>query len=190
MVGRVRSLSVYTEGKFVIKNMAASSGRSMMPYQGTFNGTTWSKAAVTAAPLVSLEYSGAAYNYIPGAYPFSALTTTAYNSGTGVDNEYGLSFQLPVPATLAGIAFNLAAAAGATFDVDFYSTGTTIGTSFSVTGNQSAATSAGMWYFAFPTPQALTANTTYRVSLRPTNTTSITLTIPTYPKAAALDQMG
>jgi hypothetical protein len=135
---------------------------------------TWAAAAVL--PNVLLEFSDGSFGTLSGAFPVSAVSTQSYASNTGGADEYALEFSFPFPVQVDGAMVSFSSSAtGADADIVLYD-GTTALETVSIDGNTVASTGGTRPTFVpFTQTQSLTANTTYRVALKPTTTTSIAL---------------
>lgn len=129
--------------------------------------TSWTKN--TNIPLVALEYSDGSYADC-GGYPTSAVTYLSWNSGSTPD-ERALRFSLPFPSRLKGVWFRGSVAGN--MDIVLYQ-GTTVLISQSIDKDQT--NQSGRYNkFYFNTTYNLAANTVYRLSLKPTTVTNISV---------------
>lgn len=156
------------------------------PYVDAFVGGAWAKNTAMA-PCMALGYSDGTYAPLQGFYPILTFTTQSFASNTAVTDEYALSFQMAVPCRLRGIA--AAIDGDGDYEVILY-TGTTATETITIDKDQRAGTASRLRYFMFPVGPTLAANTTYRLGIRPTTTTAITLQLWTMSTAAILDQMA
>lgn len=156
------------------------------PYVDAFVGGAWAKSAVQL-PLVSIGYSDGTYDYIAGTAPYSNITNQSYASNTAGTDEYALSFQVPWPCRLRGVAAEVDGEGD--YEVIIYS-GTSALETITVDKDIRGSVTRKLAYFRFPTGQTLTANTVYRLGIRPTTTTAIVLPIYTVNSAAIFDQMN
>ena len=154
------------------------------PYCDSFVGGAWTKPT-GILPCIAIGYSDGTYAYVPGLMPFSAITNQSYASNTAVTDEYALSFQMPVPCSLRGVAADVDG--DGDFEVVLY-TGTTATETIAVDKDQRQGTARRLRYFRFIQDRNLTANTTYRIGIKPTTTTAIVLSIFTVNAAAIWDQ--
>lgn len=188
MVAAVIEFNSWTDGNlniaYLSESFAGTSGPNF-PYIDHFTAA-WAKN--NRVPILGVEYASAAYHVIDGVWPVTLVTNTAFNSSSAAD-EIALRFQLPFPARLSGFAFGLTPAAGANFDVVLYS-GTTALDTFSFDGDHRGAALPYVYFGKFTNPQELAANTVYRLALKPTTTTSITISRFTVPSAAAMGQLS
>lgn len=147
-------------------------GEMEFPYTARFQASAWTRQN-NVSPTYYIEYSDG--STVPtGLFPASAVTATAFNNGSTPD-ERGIIFQLPFPITVAGFF--------GTFDTDgdqdvvlYDSDGTTALQTLSldkdIRGSTTAGTPGFRWHL-FPTTSALTANTNYRLVIKPTSVTSV-----------------
>ena len=157
----------------VIINGLTSDGNSThMPSTALF---TASWALNTSAPNVILEFTDGSFGCldatrlaIPAA---SAINTHTFSQNTASADEYALKFQFPFPCKVDGAwVVVLFASSTSNFSLILYdSDGTSALVTVTVDANAIAATSSGRIYAVdFPSEVTLLANTTYRLSVRPT----------------------
>lgn len=195
IVAAVLSYSAFTSATtLTLTTMGGGSdGRTGFPFNTFFNGASW--ANDIHFPVFSIEYATTTYNYIGGTFPISAITNQSFNSGTALKDEYALSFQMPFPCRLAGGCVFLQTAASGDFEIDLYDNTANPGSStlksisFSAINFEATGLIKPL-FFSFTSGQSLTANTNYRLSIRPTSANAIILPLMTYPLAQALDQMS
>jgi hypothetical protein len=137
---------------------------------------TGSWAISTSIPCVLLEFSDGTFGTLSGALPVSAVSTQSYASNTGGADEYALEFSFPFPVQVDGAMVSFSASGtAADADIVLYD-GTTALETVTVDGNTVVSTGGNRpTYVAFTQAHDLTANTTYRISVKPTTTTSISL---------------
>lgn len=126
----------------------------------TTDGTTWTSNV--AIPNVVLEFDDGTFGTLDGGVVFSAIDSTAYQSGTN-PNEHGLVFQLPFPAKIDGcwLALQLGNAAS-TATVELTDSSGSVINSCSVTFDGHQVVSTGFRPIFVPLPEtSLTANTDY-----------------------------
>lgn len=126
-------------------------------------------------PNVILEFSDGSFGTLFGAFPCSAVSSVALTTATTPD-EVALEMTWPGPVQIDGVGMliqtNSAAADG---DVVLY-TGTTATRTKSLLAEHSMASAATRPIVVpFDTTVDLAANTTYRMALKPTTTTAISL---------------
>ena len=184
VVAIVLSFTSYVAGNFQCNGLGGSAdARSSLPYTNNYNGTTWAKGRPW--PVAWVSYGGT-YYYLAHVFPITAISSLSFNLNTAVTDEYSLTFTLAFACRVAG-AMAWVSGSGA-FELTLYS-GTTALQTYAINPAQSGA-NAGPSYFTFPTPQVLAAATLYRLAIRPTTATSVTLQAFTLASAAAQDQMG
>lgn len=156
------------------------------PYNAHFT-TAWAKLLTNLG--FAIEYSDGTYAYIPTSYPISTLTTTLF-SNTPDLVEVGLKFQLPFAFSIAGTWMH-ADLDGDCESVLYDSDGTTVLRTVAVDKDvrSSALPQApGVWQFS--SSYIGRANTFYRVVLKPTSATDLTLYRSVYNATAHLNQLS
>lgn len=170
----------------VISGVNSSSASSInFPYVDAFTAS-WTKST-TSLTTVALEYDDGSYEYIPDTMPISAITNQAFASNTAGTDEYALSFQIPFQSRLKCIKFPLATAGD--FEIILY-TGTTATRTISVDKDTNSGVTHRINTWCFASPPTILKDTTYRVGIRPTTTTSITLPIVTVSSSSTMGQMS
>src|SRR3990167_1252024 len=154
------------------------------PYVGRFVGGAWAKTTTT--PVMSIEYDDGTHEFC-GLYPWATYANTTYNNGSTPD-ERALRFSLPYKCRVWGAEANITTASG---DADFVLyEGTTSLTSVTIDKDVVGTMSASRCVTKkFPSPQIITINTEYFLSVKPTSANSINLMEITTPSAAAMDEM-
>lgn len=152
------------------------------PYAEAFT-TAWGSRFGRAGSL-SLQYDDNSYEPIEGfVYPYSDLAAISYNT-TSTSDEYGLKFQLPFGCKVNGGW--MSSDIDGDGDIILYdSDGTSVLATTSIDKDQDA--NGGRFYFGFVTEITLTANTYYRLVLKPTTTTNLALRYFEVASAALLD---
>lgn len=165
--------------------IAAISGAAMAleyPYSALYTGT-WAKG--TNICCCALEYNDGSYAHVEGVFPFSAVANTAFNSGSTPD-ERGNMFQVPFPCRVTG--FWLWADLDGNCDIVLYdSDGTTALLTKSLDLDNRPVTTNARQVYPFNSTANLSANTNYRIVLKPTSATSVTLQEFTVNAAAVMD---
>lgn len=152
------------------------------PYAMGFT-TAWGTKLGRVGSL-SLQYDDNSYAPIDGfAYPYSDLTTIGYNT-TSTFDEYGVLFQLPFGGKVNG-AWMLSDIDGDAQVLLYDSDGTTVMATATLDKDQDA--NGGRHYVTFPSEVVVLANTSYRLVLKPTTTTTLTLFYFAVNSAALLD---
>ena len=132
----------------------------------------------------SLQYDDDSYEPIDGwVYPYLAFNAPTYNSGSTPD-ERGLKFQLPYTCKVDGGWAYCDLDGDAQF-VLYDSDGTSVLTSVTLDKDQDA--NGGRHHFTFTSKITLTADTYYRLILKPTTTTNLGLRDFDVSTAALLD---
>lgn len=159
------------------------SGSTRLPYGASFNGTSWSKS--NSLSVVAIEYSDGTFAEMPQTFPISAINTHVFSSSSNPD-EYALRFMLPFTARIAGI-WCMASTDG-DFELVVYN-GTTALSSTAFDKDIRQGTGGGVHYFRLAQPVTATANTVYRVAIKPTTTTGLTLFSMDVNNAAIMAQL-
>lgn len=124
-------------------------------------------------PNILFECDDGSFGAFAGTMPCSALGSTTVNSGSTPD-EYCMEFSVPFNCTICGAVAVTTAAAAGDFSIILYSGTTALQTESQDSTDQRSASSPGWTTVEFPETD-LTANTTYRLAVRPDTATSITL---------------
>lgn len=141
---------------------------SNFPYTDLFTAA-WVKDV--DIPVFSLEYDDGSYAHSPGVWPISAKPGTSFNTSSSPD-ERGLIFQMPFPFRVTGCWHHADIDAAA--DLVLYdSDGTTALETVSLDKDVRIGTSPRIFFLLFSGEQSLSANTNYRLVLKPTTTTNI-----------------
>lgn len=159
------------------------------PQPKLFTGISWTEPSVNLMPVMALKYSDGSYENVPGCVACSALNSVSFNSASPPD-ERGLYFQTPFPTRIRG-AFMWVdpAASGRDFDILLYAQGNntplaTLNVDSDAVGNFNNLR-GGM--YLFPSSVSLSANTNYRLTVRPSTVNSITLQEFDVASAAIMD---
>lgn len=160
-----------------------------LPYGALYTGT-WAKTADT--PIAAIEYDDGSYPTIFGI-PYSGSSTVAVSfsssttSGSGGD-ERGLRFSVPFPCSLFGMIVSMNIAAGADFDFVVYDEGSNVIASQSFDGNVCiTGTALQKVHCQFSSPVNLLPNATYRATIKPTTTTSLSMYEFNFLSTAAME---
>jgi hypothetical protein len=141
-------------------------------FTGTWGGVT------SVLPNVILEFDDGTFGTLDGSFSASAISSITYASNTAGSDEYCMEFSLPFPCKVDGaFVFCQSSAAGSDLSVILYD-GTTAmtGGTVAVDGNTFNASASGRKLdVTFDQEIALSANTTYRLALRPDTTSSVVL---------------
>lgn len=155
-------------------------------YCSLYDGSNWSKTGVGAVPIIALKYDDGNYYHIhPNVYPMSVQTAQTYNTGSSPD-EYAMRFQVPFACEVDGCWFRGILGSGGA-DLVLYDSGSSVLQTISLDKDivESNSRDTGHWH-RFPTVQALSANTTYRLALKPTSGSNTQLQIVTVNAAGHL----
>jgi len=163
---------------------AVEYNRLIFPYSVIFT-TVWAKQATDRNPTCSLEYDDGSYAVHPGVVPIKTRTTRSFGSSSTPD-ERGLIFQFPFPVRVAGAWAYLDA--DEAVDIVLYdSDGTTALQTISLDKDVRAANLVATQIYPFDTTSELSANTNYRLVIKPTTTTFIRVMDFTIDTAAIMD---
>ena len=155
-----------------------------LPY-GDLYTTAWAHA--DRIPIIALKYDDGTYESYP-CIPLSAITAIAFNTGSAA-TIIGAKFKLPFPARAVGCYVYLDLDANA--DLILYADGSP-GTelmNISLDSNKRRATSGQLFRILFDAPVSITKDTWYRLALKPTTVTSITLYHMDAASTAIIDGM-
>lgn len=188
VLAAVIRIETFVDGNLQINvHNATDSNWGGFPYIDSNTTGAYSKLSLNQ-PLLALKYDDGTYAFIGGhSYPFLAPSTTiSLNTGTNPD-EVGNIFRLPFPCKIGGAWFALTQAAAADFDIIIYdSDGITALTTQSTDGDL-GPTTAKLRFHCFDAEVQLSANTDYRMAIKPTTATSITARYSDINAAAIMD---
>ncbi len=169
--------------------MGSTTG-AMYSSWGVYNtgGGGWTKNAYSA--VGSLEYSDGTHYCIPDVFGFIPGTAT-FNSGTGTADEYGNVFNLPVDIVLHGFMIYYSSTTTSTHNLCYY-TGSTLTEAVSILGaaNDGAPTTGSWRYIPLANDYTINKDTTFRLTIQPTNTQNVTIPQLTYPSSSQMSQDG
>jgi hypothetical protein len=138
--------------------------------------------------VFALRYSDGTYaNFDMQVLPASAVTNTSFNSGSAAD-ERALRFQVPVAMRILGVTARCDINAGGDVDWILYDSSSNVLASVSVDGDISGQV-IDVGHYLFTASYDLAANTTYRLSMKPTTATSGSLQDITVNNNANLQAM-
>lgn len=162
---------------------------SLYPYGALF---TASYAKQTFMPSIALEMSDGTYLPIFGHYPVTGVNAVTYNSGSASD-ERGNRFISPFACRAVGAwVWHNGIGANVAFDVVLYDTAGTVAASGSFDGDrqQSVGTAGGLFIpFTASVTIAAATGSPYRVVLKPTSASNVTLLDIDVAVAAILDSL-
>jgi hypothetical protein len=149
-----------------------NNGLSLSAYNADATTGTYSKAS-GSLPIVALKYDDGTYA-IPvtgtvACFPLTAYTATSFNSSSTPD-EYAVRFQLPIAARIVGLWARVDP--NDDFDLVLYN-GTTAERTISFDKDILRSTAPGLLSGYFSSSYDVSANTTYRIAIKPTTTTNI-----------------
>ncbi len=157
------------------------------PYADSFIGAgpTWTKAQSGRPLCISLEYDDGSYAVMDGIYPFSTLFNTTFNN-TDTPDEVALKFKVPWPARITSVWVMLDLDAAA--DIILYDTdGTTVLLTASPDPDVREATSQKQHFINFNGTANLTKDSFYRLAIKPTTTSDMTIRGFTADSVALMD---
>lgn len=131
----------------------------------------WAKTANQHGNF-AFEYSDGTYDVSPTIYPVTAINQHVYNSGSNPD-ERALKFRLPFPFQVSKAWVNVDLNENA--DLVLQELDSTVLQTVSLDKDIRSSSGNRLMLASFATSQALSKDTFYRLSLKPTTTTSITL---------------
>lgn len=137
-------------------------------YAAHYNGASWSKSVNTWN--MALKYDDGTYRHIANSIiPMTAANSNTFNSGSTPD-ERGLRFQVPWDCEIDGIQVRVDVDNVA--DLILYDSGSSALVTVSLDPDIRATSNAMNGMVTIPTT-ALTANTTYRIAVKPTSASSV-----------------
>jgi hypothetical protein len=148
----------------------SSGGAGGTPFCSHKTGGAW--GAVIARPNVILEFSDGTFGTLYGSHPTSAIGTLSYALNTAGADEYGLVFTVPFKCKVDGAWWLGSHTCDA--EVLLYEGTTVLGT-ITLDENIAGTVSSRVHNDAFAAPIELTPGTTYRIALRPTSNTGLSL---------------
>ncbi len=144
------------------------------PYTLIHNGSSWQKTS-TAHFILALKYDDGTYAMLgPSYFPISALgATTAFSNATTVKQQ-GVRFKVPTPVTVDGF-WIFAELDGDVEFVLYDSDDATALETLAHDKDERADASTCGHFFRFATERVLSADTFYRLVVKPSSTTTCTL---------------
>lgn len=141
-------------------------------------------------PIIGLHYTDGYFLASLQGPPILAWASLTYASNTGTADEWGLAFSVPVSCVLDAVAVWLAVAAGANFEVILYDAADVALVTLAHDGDVTGSTNTRLYQLQLPTAITLTAGATYRLTIRPTTTTTLALIYWTFQSLDLLNTMG
>jgi hypothetical protein len=136
------------------------------------DASTGTYAKLANGPVMALRYSDGTYaEFFAPVLPALTFTTNTYGNGSTPD-ERALRFTVPAACRCAGIWFYGAMASDC--DAILYDSSSNVLTSISLDVDRRTDTNTRNHVAYFATPVNLTANTVYRMALKPTTASTIT----------------
>ena len=166
--GRLGSDSVIVRGITALENRNG-------PLSVLKVGASW--LLQTVHPNVILEFSDGTFGTLRRSWPLSDTSALSFASNTTPD-EYAMEFQLPGPCNVDGGWVDiLVSASTSDFEIVLYD-GTTALATTTIEGNWMSANNIGRHLeFSFSAEVALSANTTYRLAIKPTTTSAVSIRV-------------
>lgn len=141
---------------------------------GTASLKTASWAAIGNLQNILFVFGDGTFGSFLDAYPCETLNITAYNTGSAVD-EFALEFTVPVPIKVNAVWVSAVVPANSNPDIVLYD-GITVMTTVSIDANLAGSTSIPRPIrVPLPTEQQLDPGHTYRLALKPTTATNVTV---------------
>jgi hypothetical protein len=161
--------------------LRGSFSKSDYPYGDSQASGTWTKQ--DNLPIVAIKYADGSYVEVAGIWPATGDPTVAYNSGSTPD-ERALRFKLPAAMRVAGAWFMCDC--DGDLEVVLYDNAGTAQRTIAIDKDIRQETTPGYRYVLFSSSIELAANTVYRLAIKPTSATSITLTEVTFNSNAIM----
>lgn len=151
-----------------------------LPYVDLNTGA-WTKS--TSSPIMALKYDDGTYPPLGYVWPLKVYTTVSFNNASTPD-ERGMLVNLPITVEVGGVWLD--ADTDGDFDLVVYDSGGSVLTSASVDKDARSSDVFGITHVQFA-PVTLTAATDYRVVVKPTSGTSLTVAYVDVESAARLE---
>jgi hypothetical protein len=143
-------------------------------------------------PAIAIHYTDGYVSLGPQTFLGSDTTSNvAFKQDTGTADEWGMAFSLPFAFKLNAVHAFISIAAGANFDLVVYdSDGSTALATISHDGDITQGITGAQYTFFTQSELTLSANTTYRVAFKPSQTSAnVTLQYMTFQSAALMSAM-
>lgn len=143
-------------------------------YVAVHNGSSWSKQ-IDVIPTIALKYADGTYKPVHplgAVFPMATINTRTFNSGSTPD-ERAVRFTLDAPMRVAGVWVRIDLDAAA--DVVLYDTGGSVVASGSLLATERASTAGLPVFVPFVSRPTLTAGAVYRVAVKPTTTSNVSV---------------
>jgi hypothetical protein len=159
----------------MLSGLAAQNAGPTHGATGVLKTASW--AAQATIPNLILGFSDGTFGTLQGAFPFSALASVSYHSGTAGADEYALELTFPGPVKIDGGGGTWGLTNSST-DVELIcydgTTPMTDGTAV-IDADYGATASVRPGVGPFAAMLSLAANTTYRLALKPTAASAVLL---------------
>lgn len=179
LISIVFDYSAYTSGSATLRANSSANPLLGLAYTATHNGTSWSMGGTNNIPMFVLKYDTLGYvsNGHEPIYAATAAASTTYNSNSATD-EIGVRLTLPFACTVDGGAALVDS--DGDWDLVLYNSSNSAIASASI-DKDTRVSNAGYYTRAyFNTSVSIVAGDTYRLTVKPTTTTSLTLYEYTY----------
>lgn len=176
-----------------IPSFTAGDSVTMRAYDQQLHGFPYGISATSTrqgvnVPIIGLHYTDG-YAYISPTLPaITDATNLGVNVNTAGADEYALAFSLPFPYKLNAVQAILVVDAGADFEWVLYdSDGTTVLAVLTYDGDVTSSAGLRAYHAFLQSEVTLLANTTYRLSVRPTTVNNVAVYFYAYPSLAAME---
>lgn len=167
----------------VVISSTTSVGTNAKNYIGTPGLKTASWGAIDAYQNILFEFTDGSFGSFIDAYPYTTITTTAYNTGSAAD-ELALEFTVPISVQVEGAWVVGLQPAGALVDIVLYN-GTTVMATVSVDDNWVGSGAAPRpTRIPFATVQQFDPGNTYHLAYKPTTANNVSMYDFTFSSAA------
>lgn len=159
-------------GNMIIASFSDAENRDLMP-SGWLYTTSWA-AINSAQPVLGLELTDGSFLTVPGLVLLKNATTVTYNSSTN-PNHRALRFRSPVPLRVSGFSAWLDMDGDVEFMIvadNWDGDSANALAKVTIDADLGATVNGGIGDYLFTSDVDLAANTTYRLVMRPTTTTS------------------
>lgn len=164
-------LPTFTTGNLSVAHIGHNSAvGGLLPYINFFESSQVINGG--QSPNIALKYDDGTYAYCPGIVAYSGLNTHTYNSSSTPD-EHGMYFELPLPMTVAGVMIRLDL--DGPCDIVLYDPDSSVLASVHLYDPPRASAAASTLFVPFDDSIDLDADTGYRVAVKPTSTTNLSL---------------
>lgn len=174
-------------GNMALSSLSAGLPNGGMPYSVLFTGT-W--AATTSPYIIGVEYDDGTFSFLPNSCLLSSTANETYSSSTN-PNHRGLRFQLSRAESVFGwwAYIDLDGDADVLLVADNWDGNVANALGRTILDKDVRGATAGRnFWLPFDADVSLLANTTYRLIVKPTTATSLTISTMSVSSAAMWDQ--